>query len=205
MKVIYKITYPNGKIYVGQDLTGSVDYCGSANNALIAADFTKEESRDFTVREQILWESDTASNAEVTAKEIQFINTLRSNDPAIGYNRSPVTKHVRRWYEGERTVKRPREFNDVCSILVELAREQAAIKRFGGDFGTTYSDLCKCIRARLPQAENVTLGTIRRALILLHRQRRVCLQKWDGNRHLPWRGDWIGFFDGGFRLLAIKS
>jgi hypothetical protein len=24
MKVIYKITYPNGKIYIGKDLTGSL-------------------------------------------------------------------------------------------------------------------------------------------------------------------------------------
>jgi len=28
----------------------------------------------------------------VTAKEIEFINALRSNDPAIGYNRSPKFK-----------------------------------------------------------------------------------------------------------------
>jgi hypothetical protein len=26
MKVIYKITYPNGKIYIGKDLTGSLNY-----------------------------------------------------------------------------------------------------------------------------------------------------------------------------------
>lgn len=29
MKVIYKITYPNGKIYIGQDLTDTIDYFGS--------------------------------------------------------------------------------------------------------------------------------------------------------------------------------
>lgn len=88
MKVIYKITYPNGKIYVGQDLTGSISYCGSPKSALVAADFTKEESRDLTVRKQILWESENATNEEVDAKEIEFIVALRSNDPAIGYNRS---------------------------------------------------------------------------------------------------------------------
>jgi hypothetical protein len=26
LKVIYKITYPNGKIYVGQDVTDSINY-----------------------------------------------------------------------------------------------------------------------------------------------------------------------------------
>lgn len=89
MKVVYKITYPNGKIYVGQDVTGSAGYFGSPNGKLIAADFTKEELRDFTIRREILWESETATNAEVTEKEIEFIVGLRANDPSVGYNRRP--------------------------------------------------------------------------------------------------------------------
>jgi hypothetical protein len=32
MKVIYKIMYPNGKIYVGKDLTDSINYFGSADS-----------------------------------------------------------------------------------------------------------------------------------------------------------------------------
>ena len=39
MNVIYKITYPNGKIYVGQDRTDSINYFGSADSDLIAKDF----------------------------------------------------------------------------------------------------------------------------------------------------------------------
>jgi hypothetical protein len=35
MKVIYKITYPNGKIYVGKDLTDSINYFGSADGGLV--------------------------------------------------------------------------------------------------------------------------------------------------------------------------
>jgi hypothetical protein len=92
MKVIYKITYPNGKIYVGMDLTGSVSYFGSADSRLVAADFTLEEHRDFTVRKEILWESETTSDSEVRKKEAEFIRALRSNDPAIGYNRWPAFK-----------------------------------------------------------------------------------------------------------------
>lgn len=42
MSVIYKITYPNGKIYIGQDRTNSINYFGSASSALIARDFTPE-------------------------------------------------------------------------------------------------------------------------------------------------------------------
>jgi hypothetical protein len=89
MKVIYKITYPNGKIYVGKDLTDSINYFGSADAKLIAADFTREQRRDFVIRREILWESETALDQEVNVKEVEFIRSLRANDPAVGYNRWP--------------------------------------------------------------------------------------------------------------------
>ena len=92
--VIYKITYPNGKIYVGQDRTDSINYFGSASSKLIAEDFTREQRQDFTIRKEIIWESEAATSAEVTAKEIEFILTLKSNDPAIGYNRWPQVKRA---------------------------------------------------------------------------------------------------------------
>lgn len=89
MKVIYKITYPNGKIYVGQDRTDSINYFGSPSDELIARDFSREQRRLFTVTREILWESETVSNAELSCKEVEFIATLHSNDPQIGYNRWP--------------------------------------------------------------------------------------------------------------------
>ena len=92
MKVVYKITYPNGKIYVGKDLTDTLNYFGSADSRLIEADFTREEMRSFTIRKEILWESETATDQEVNRKEVEFINAFRSNDPAIGYNRWPKFK-----------------------------------------------------------------------------------------------------------------
>jgi hypothetical protein len=93
MKVIYKITYPNGKIYVGQDLTDSINYFGSADSGLIAQDFTRAERREFTVTRETLWESEDASDAEVNQQEVQYICSLRSNDPAVGYNRWPKLKN----------------------------------------------------------------------------------------------------------------
>lgn len=87
-KVVYRITYPNGKIYVGMDLTGTMLYVGSPT-ADIAADFTEAERRDFTIRKEILWEGVDATEAEVRAKEIEMIWRHRANDPAIGYNRWP--------------------------------------------------------------------------------------------------------------------
>lgn len=92
MKVVYKIIYPNGKIYVGKDLTDSINYFGSADSKLIEKDFTREQRRDFTVRREILWESETASNNEVNLQEVEFIRTLRANDPSIGYNQWPKRK-----------------------------------------------------------------------------------------------------------------
>lgn len=89
LRVVYKITYPNGKIYVGQDVTDDINYFGSASRELIAADFTRQERRHFTIRREILWESESASPSEVNAQELHFIRLLRSNDPKVGYNRHP--------------------------------------------------------------------------------------------------------------------
>lgn len=89
MNVIYRITYPNGKIYIGQDRTNSINYFGSASSDLIALDFTSEQRRSFTITRDILWESDTATRSEVTRKEIEFILRYRSNDPSVGYNQTP--------------------------------------------------------------------------------------------------------------------
>lgn len=89
MKIIYKITYPNGKIYIGKDLTNSINYFGSANDKIIEADFSKEERKSFTITRDILWESEDASNKLVAEKEVYFIKLFSSNNPSIGYNRWP--------------------------------------------------------------------------------------------------------------------
>jgi len=89
MKVVYKITYPNDKIYVGKDLTDSINYFGSASDALIAKDYTREQRRDFTIRRVILWESETATDNEANRKEVEYILLLQANNPAIGYNQWP--------------------------------------------------------------------------------------------------------------------
>jgi len=89
-KVVYKVTWPNGKIYVGSDLTDSITYFGTPDKRLIEVDFpTREARRDMTVRREILWESETASDAEVLKKERELIVVLRANDPTIGYNKNP--------------------------------------------------------------------------------------------------------------------
>ena len=90
MKVIYKITYPNGKIYIGKDLTDTITYFGSVNSELVDKDFTPEERRDFTVRKETLMESEDVE--EINRSESKYILEYKSNDPAIGYNKWPKFK-----------------------------------------------------------------------------------------------------------------
>ena len=87
IKVIYKITYPNGKIYVGKDLTNTITYFGSVNSDLVAKDFTRDQRQDFTVRKEILFESE--DEQEVNLLESEYILKYRANDPTVGYNRWP--------------------------------------------------------------------------------------------------------------------
>lgn len=89
-KVVYKITWPNGKIYIGSDLTDSITYFGSPSRADIEADFpTRESRRIISVCREILWESETATDAEVRRMEREWIIRLRANDPTVGYNKTP--------------------------------------------------------------------------------------------------------------------
>jgi hypothetical protein len=49
-KVVYKVTWPNVKIYVGSDMTDSITYFGSPDKRVIEADFlTREVRRDMTI------------------------------------------------------------------------------------------------------------------------------------------------------------
>lgn len=89
MKWIYKITYPNDKIYIGKDLTGTFGYFGSANSKLIESDFNEEQKKNFTIKREILWQSDNALDKEVNQKEVEYILKFESNNPSIGYNRWP--------------------------------------------------------------------------------------------------------------------
>ena len=92
MKVFYKIIYPNGKIYIGKDLSDSINYFGSASDKLIEKDFSREERRSFTITKEIIWESAVATAKEVNAKEVEYIKFYKSNDHNIGYNQWPKFK-----------------------------------------------------------------------------------------------------------------
>lgn len=91
--VVYKITFPNGKIYIGKDVGDvghAINYFGSWNNQLVEDDFTKEQLIDFTIRREILFESN--DKKEVGRKESEFILALKSNDITVGYNQTHKPK-----------------------------------------------------------------------------------------------------------------
>lgn len=92
LKIIYKITYPNGKIYIGKDLTNSINYWGSAKSEYIAKDFTAEERLDMTIRREVIFQSYDAS--EINKIESKLILEHDSNNPAVGYNQWPKYKGV---------------------------------------------------------------------------------------------------------------
>jgi hypothetical protein len=81
-KVVYKITYPNGMIYIGLDLTNTLTYMGSPSVAdQIAADLGPERCQDFTIRKTILWSSTTATDAEARAMEVKLIREAPGKRP----------------------------------------------------------------------------------------------------------------------------
>lgn len=95
MKQVYKITYPTGKIYIGKDSVGSHRYFGSPDMDIVNNDFatlSEEVRKDYSIRKEILWESDDCSESELSQMEVRYIREFQSNDPAIGYNRWPKPK-----------------------------------------------------------------------------------------------------------------
>lgn len=92
MKQIYKVTYPTGKIYIGKDSIGSHRYFGSPDMNIINDDFESLPEairKDYTVRKEILWESEDCTESELSQMEVMYIREYKSNDPCIGYNRWP--------------------------------------------------------------------------------------------------------------------
>ena len=68
---------------------------GSGDMDLIHDDFARLPDHvrlDYTIRKQILWESETATESELSKIEVEMIRKYQANDPEIGYNRWPKLK-----------------------------------------------------------------------------------------------------------------
>jgi hypothetical protein len=76
-KVIYTIAHPNGKIYIGQDLTDTIDYVGRPTSQHVAQDITREQQRHVTIGKEILTEfPDDTDHREITRHEVTLIVCL---------------------------------------------------------------------------------------------------------------------------------
>lgn len=74
---------------------GSHRYFGSPQIDVVDEDFatlSKESRLEYSVSKQILWESEDATEKELSEMEVKFIKHFQSNNPAIGYNRWPKYK-----------------------------------------------------------------------------------------------------------------
>jgi hypothetical protein len=88
---VYKITYPNGKIYVGVDwgkLAIPWNYVGSSKNPQlkIDCDSYRENSQKWMIEQEILFESWTCSKKEILKIEHEMILKYQATSPEVGYN-----------------------------------------------------------------------------------------------------------------------
>ena len=90
MPYIYKITYPNGKIYIGSDMTDSYNYCGSPHAEELMK-YLKSIKDDIVIHKQIIkdYPKGTITEKELHVEEVNFIHKYQSNNPEIGYNLKP--------------------------------------------------------------------------------------------------------------------
>jgi hypothetical protein len=87
------------------------------------------------------------------------------------------------------------------AFICRLTRRQSKV-RFGGEFGLAISALWRELRCLHP---GITISFVEQALIYLHCNGRIHLQKWDGDKDMPWHPDQHDFFNGTFRLCAGRE
>ncbi|APJ05162.1 hypothetical protein AXG55_10730 [Silvanigrella aquatica] len=92
-KIIYKITYPNKKIYIGSDFTDNFNYFGSVNEKFLRDDFSRDEIQKFKITKDIIFEEIDIDYFVLLIKEKEFIIKYESNNPLIGYNKKPKYKN----------------------------------------------------------------------------------------------------------------
>ncbi|MGY3802497.1 GIY-YIG nuclease family protein [Pigmentibacter ruber] len=89
-KIIYKITYPNGKIYIGQDFTNNYNYFGSIDEELLKRDFSDDDILSFTIIKEVIFREKNITKKSLNLLEKNYILQYNSNNPNVGYNKLPV-------------------------------------------------------------------------------------------------------------------
>ena len=115
-KQIYKITFPTNKIYIGKGVNGHPLNFDIEDDARLNADFAllpKRLQHNWTLRKEILWESDSCSDEVLSQKVVDFINDSLSGSTAPTPHRQPpllttYNKSPRGARDGPATVLRTR-------------------------------------------------------------------------------------------------
>jgi len=93
---VFKVTFPNDKIYVGSDtaLNARLDffkYFGSPRKGRVEMMSDMQDylsgSRQYSLKKEILFSKENVSVGEILKVERQFIRSLDSKNPKVGYNR----------------------------------------------------------------------------------------------------------------------
>lgn len=94
---IYKTTFINGKIYIGQNSENNLEindpfYMGSFDNHTVYEDLKNKSNWNcqipyYTTR-KVIWESNETTCNELSKKEIELIKEFKSYLPEVGYNRN---------------------------------------------------------------------------------------------------------------------
>ena len=93
---VFKTTYPNGKIYVGSDtaMNAKIDFFKYFGSPAKAKSEMLEELGDyltsnesFALKKDILYAQENVRVGDILKKEQEFIKSLNSKNPTIGYNR----------------------------------------------------------------------------------------------------------------------
>jgi hypothetical protein len=88
----YRITYPNGKVYIGADYSDHADlmgysYLGSMSKkgkAVLRDDM--QGAKSITIQREIIWEGRGLTVSEVISKGRELIAAHDSRNPDKGYN-----------------------------------------------------------------------------------------------------------------------
>jgi hypothetical protein len=83
---VFKLTFPNRKIFIGKDDKGSLTYFGGFDREEVESDYRNIVMPSFTINKEVLWESESAEEEEVDAVVESYIRMFRSDDPRFGYN-----------------------------------------------------------------------------------------------------------------------
>jgi len=93
---VFKITFPNGKIYIGSDTarTARLDFFKYFGTPIKAKEEMLHElgeylstEKPYNVKKEILHAQENVRVGDILKTEQKFIKSLNSKNPSIGYNR----------------------------------------------------------------------------------------------------------------------